>query len=84
LIAQHCNRGTVKPTFYRIIYSNSSLEEGILSEVIFTQCFNYMNWTGSIKIPAVMQYAKKLSIFAAQYINRENQNERLNRNLYFI
>ncbi len=26
LVAQQCNRGTVRPTFYKIIYSDSSLE----------------------------------------------------------
>jgi len=26
LIAQQCNRGTVKPTYYRVVYSESTLE----------------------------------------------------------
>lgn len=30
LISQHCNRGTVKPVHYDVIYNDSSLEEGVL------------------------------------------------------
>lgn len=26
LVAQQCNKGTVKPTFYKVIYNDSSLE----------------------------------------------------------
>lgn len=30
---------------------------------MYTQCFNYFNYSGSIKVPAILQYAKKLSRF---------------------
>ena len=84
LIAQHCNRGTVKPTFYKVLYSDTFLEEGVIEELIFTQCFNYMNWTGSIKVPSVLQYAKKLSMFAGQYMSDEKVGSNLHNNLYYI
>jgi aubergine-like protein len=70
LIAQQCNRGTVKPTYYKVAYCDSTLEEGVIEELIYNQCFNYMNWTGSIKVPSMLQYAKKLGSFIGQYINR--------------
>jgi aubergine-like protein len=70
LVAQQSNRGTIKPTFYKTVYTDSKLEEGFFQELIYSQCFNYMNWSGSIKIPSVMQYAKKLGAFIGQYINK--------------
>lgn len=85
LIAQHCNKGTVKPTFYKVVYSDSSIEEGLVEELLYTQCFNYMNWSGSIKIPSVLQYAKKLGMFVGQYLDQDSpSSEKMHRNLYFI
>ena len=43
-----------------------------------------MNWTGSIKVPGTLQYAKKLGAFVGQYINKENTFENLHRHLYYI
>lgn len=71
LVAQQCNRGTVRPTFYKVAYCDSSLEEGLIEELMFSQCFNYMNWSGAIKVPAVLEYAKKLSMFVAQYLSEK-------------
>lgn len=68
LISQQTTRGTVVPNHYKIIYSDSKMEEGILQEIAFSQCFNYANWTGSIKVPGVLQYAKKLSKFKAEVL----------------
>jgi aubergine-like protein len=44
------------------------MEEGKLQELTFSQCFNYVNWTGSIKVPAVLQYAKKCVKFGAEVL----------------
>lgn len=30
LISQHCNRGTVKPIHYKVLYTDSKMEEGLL------------------------------------------------------
>ena len=40
----------------------------MLHQIFFTQTFNYVNWTGSIKIPAVLQYAKKAAKFGAEVL----------------
>ena len=64
-IVSQQSRGSTVPNHYRVIYSNSKFEEGHLQEIIFSQCFSYCNWTGSIKVPSVLQYAKKCSKFQA-------------------
>jgi aubergine len=63
----------VKPTYYRVAYSDSTLEGGVIEELLYSQCFNYMNWSGSIKVPSTLQYAKKLGAFVGQYLNRETK-----------
>lgn len=83
MIAQHCNMGTVKPAYYKVIYNDSKMQEGLLQELIYTQCFNYMNWTGSVRVPACLQYAKKLSSFIAGYVNNEDKSS-FPKNLYYI
>jgi hypothetical protein len=61
------------PNHYKVIYSSSEVEEGILQELAFSQCFNYVNWTGSIKVPAIMQYAKKLAKFNSEVLEPNTQ-----------
>ena len=71
LVAQNVNRGTAVPTHYKIVFDNSELPAEILQELVYSQCFAYMNWSGAIRIPAPCQYAQKLSTFVSQHINEE-------------
>ena len=67
IVSQQSTKGSVVPNHYKVIYSKESkLEEGHLQELIFSQCFNYCNWTGSIKIPAILMYAKKCVKFNSE------------------
>jgi hypothetical protein len=44
-----------------------------------------MNWSGSIKVPSVMQYAGKLSRFVGENINKAKEKESsLNNHLFYI
>ena len=67
IVSHQSTKGSIVPTYYRVIHSssNSKLEEGHLQELIYSQCFNYANWYGSIKIPAILQYAKECAKFNA-------------------
>jgi aubergine-like protein len=60
------------------------MEEGILQELCFSQCFNYVNWTGSIKVPAILQYAKKCAKFNAEVLEDKVVAESLQNKLYFV
>lgn len=52
---------------------------------MYAQCFNYANWSGSIKIPAIMQYAKKFARFSSEVLEHSNiDNEMLSYRPYFI
>jgi hypothetical protein len=64
LISQHVENadGTATPTQYRIVYRNRfELSEAALAQFTYEQCHNYYNWAGSVRIPAVLQCAVKLS-----------------------
>lgn len=73
IVSQRSNRGCSVPNHYKVIYSDSQIEEGIIQEIAFSQCFNYVNWTGSIKVPAIMQYAKKLAKFNSEVLEPNTQ-----------
>lgn len=60
--------GSITPLNYKIIYSDSNLEEGILQSMLFGQCFNYPNFTGAIKQPAILQSATKCTKFGAEVL----------------
>jgi aubergine-like protein len=68
MVSQNSNKGCVVPNHYKVIFTNSKIEEGLLQELIFSQCFNYVNWSGSIKVPGILQYAKKCAKFNSEVI----------------
>jgi aubergine-like protein len=84
IVSQQSNRGTSVPNHYKVIYNSSELEEGILQELAFSQCFNYVNWTGSIKVPAILQYAKKCCKFGAEVMECSEVPDCLWTRLYYI
>ena len=84
LVSQNSNRGCIVPNHYKVVFSNSKMEEGVLSELIFSQCFNYVNWSGSIKVPGVLQYAKKCAKFHNEVLEEQKLSESLERCLYFV
>ncbi len=68
LVSQNSNRGCIVPNHYKVIYTDSKMEEGVLSELIYGQCFNYVNWSGSIKVPGILQNAKKCAKFNSEFL----------------
>jgi len=68
IVSQQSNKGCVVPNHYKVIYNTGKLEEGHLQELIHSQCFNYSNWSGSIKVSAILQYAKKCAKFNAEVL----------------
>ena len=84
VVSQNSNKGSIVPNHYKVIHSDSKLEEGVLQELIFSQCFNYVNWTGSIKVPGILQYAEKCARFNSDVLENERLSEDLQNKLYFV
>lgn len=76
-MSQFAKRGSAVPNHYKVIYNDSKIEEGVLQELIYSQCFNYVNWTGSIKVPGILQYAKKCVRFNAEVLEAKKVSEEL-------
>lgn len=84
VVSQASNRGSTVPNHYRVVYSDSQIEEGVLQELVFSQCFNYVNWTGSIKVPGIMQYANKCAKFNSEVLENRDLCDDLQNKLYFV
>jgi aubergine-like protein len=84
MVSQYANRGSTIPNHYRVIYTDSKMQEDVLQELIYNQCFNYVNWTGSIKIPGILQYARKCTKFNTEVLEKKKISEELENKLYFI
>lgn len=57
-------QGTATPTNYNVIFNNSDLKANTFYELTYNQCFSYYNWSGPLKIPAVVMMANKQGLVA--------------------
>lgn len=83
LVSQHVTQGTATPTSYNVIYDNSGLSPDRMQLLTHKLCHLYYNWTGTVRVPAVCQYAHKLSLLVGQYFHDE-PNAALAQKLYFL
>lgn len=52
---------------------------------MYGQCFNYMNWSGSVRVPSVCQYSRKIATFVSENLKEfRDSDTRLNERLYYI
>jgi aubergine-like protein len=84
LIPQSSRQGTVTPTHYNVLFDNTGLEHGKLMALAFSLCHMYYNWTGSIRVPNVCQYAHKLAFLAGTSLGGGQPDERLATTLYYL
>jgi aubergine-like protein len=64
LISQKANQGTASPSHFFILVNDLEDEQdskGKIQLLCYKMCYLYFNWVGSIKVPAPIQYAHKLS-----------------------
>ena len=83
LISQSVRQGTVSPTSYYVIYDTLGLNADKVQILTYKMCHIYYNWSGTTRVPAVVQYAKKLAFFVGQYLHHAPSNA-LEKQLYFL
>lgn len=75
--------GTAKPTNYNVIYNTSDLKLESIYELTAFQCSNYYNWSGPIKIPAVVKMANNQALEVGQLNVPIEINEELKSTFYY-
>jgi aubergine-like protein len=84
LAAQKVTQGTCTPTHYTIVSSSSNVPQENLAQFTYEQCFNYPNWQGAVKVPAVLQCANKLSKLVGESIQRNVTEGDVTKSFFFL
>lgn len=83
LVSQSVRQGTVSPTSYNVLHNSSGLDADKLQQYSFKQTHMYYNWSGTVQVPAVCQYAHKLAALAGMYLHQPPSSW-LEKKLYFL
>lgn len=83
LVSQTVRQGTVSPTNYNVVYSNNRLTPDQMQKLTYKMCHLYYNWSGSTRVPAVCQYAKKLATLVGTNLHAIPQNA-LEKKFYYL
>ncbi|XP_001352313.3 protein piwi isoform X1 [Drosophila pseudoobscura] len=83
LVSQAGRQGTVSPTGYNVLYSNIRLSPDQIQKLTYKMCHLYYNWSGTTRVPAVCQYAKKLATFVGTHLHSIPQNA-LEKKFYYL
>jgi aubergine-like protein len=90
MVAQAVTQGTATPTNYNVIFNNTDLKAESFYELTYHQCFSYYNWSGPLKVPAVIMMANKLADVVGQTHSGKQQGgykdtaEALKDSLFFL
>ncbi|CRL03804.1 CLUMA_CG016148, isoform A [Clunio marinus] len=85
LISQKVTQGTVSPTYYNIVHDGFYPgRPQVMQQLTFKLCHLYYNWSGTTKIPSVVQYAKKLAFLVSQSLQGSPIVDNSSQQLYFL
>lgn len=83
MVSQHITQGTANPTNYKIFENTIGVSVQALQSWTWIQTHLYFNWSGTTRVPAVLQYAIKLGFLISNYMHCE-PNPNISRKLYFL
>ncbi|CAD8057992.1 unnamed protein product [Paramecium primaurelia] len=83
LVPVYSSRGCPRPILYRVIYDTIKIPMEQLQDFVYGQCYNYQNWTGSIKLPAIVKNCQKMIKFLVEILQTEPINK-LRSSFYYL
>lgn len=69
LVSQKANQGTVSPTAYNVLRDSTKFTPCQIQEMTYRLCHMYYNYSGTIRVPSVCQYAHKLAFLCGQFVH---------------
>lgn len=82
LIPHKATIATARPVHYKVVWNSASMAKEAIENITYHLCYNYVNFAGSIKVPAPCMYAQKLANYA--HDNSVNPNPKLALNLHYL
>lgn len=83
LVSQSVRQGTVAPTSYNVVHDTSGFMPDQLQIFTYKQTHLYYNWSGCVRVPAVVQYAHKLALLSGEFLHQE-PSKNFNQQLYYL
>ena len=84
LVSQSVRQGTVNPTSYNVIKDTSGLKPQHLQALTYKLTHLYYNWPGTVRVPAVCQYAHKLALLVGDSLNKMPPEDKMDNLLYYL
>lgn len=83
LVSQHVRQGTVTPSHYIVLRNDNNVKVDHLQRLSYKLCHLYYNWPGTIRVPAVCQYAHRIAYLTGMHLQRLPSAE-LNDKLFYL
>jgi len=83
LVSQLVRQGTVTPSHFIVLEDCGENNPDLMQRFAFVLAFMYFNWPGTIRGPAMCQYAHKLAMLVGQHLNAEPLGE-MEKKLYYL
>jgi hypothetical protein len=82
MIPHKATIATARPVHYDIVYNNTGVNKKKIEELTYHLCYSYVNYQGSIKVPAATMYAQKIANYALE--NKVTPSDSLELNLHYL
>jgi hypothetical protein len=82
LIPHKATVATALPVHYNVAYNTTQIKKKDLEQLTYHLCYSYVNFCGSIKVPAATMYAQKIANYAHE--NSVEPSAKLALNLHFL
>lgn len=70
LVSQHVRQGTVTPSHYIVLRNDNNTKVDHIQRLSYKLCHLYYNWPGTIRVPAVCQYAHRIAYLTGMHLQR--------------
>jgi len=84
MVTTVARQGTVRAVQYRVILDTNGIPPPVLQAFTYKMCHLYYNWSGTVNVPSVCQYAAKLAKQTSQTMPNAVPHKKIAHLLHFL